>query len=155
MKYRLGLVLGVVVMGLVLIATASASEGLITIKSKYDVETTMDKLQSKIENAGMTIFKRVDHTAGAERVGLSLRPTLLLIFGNPKVGTPLMNCSQALAIDLPQKALVWADAQGDVWLSYNDPAYLKRRHKTDGCDAVFEKVTKVLDKFASMATSDD
>ena len=100
----------------------------------------------------MTIFKRVDHSAGAEKAGMKLRPTELLIFGNPKVGTPLMLCSQTSAIDLPQKALAYEDDKGQVWLSYNDPAYMAHRHNIKDCEKPLQKVTNALAKFAKIAT---
>ncbi len=100
----------------------------------------------------MTIFKRVDHTAGAKKVGLELRPTELLIFGNPKVGTPLMLCSQTAALDLPQKALAYKDESGQVWLTYNDPTYMAKRHHIKGCEKSINKVTNALAKFAGIAT---
>ena len=100
----------------------------------------------------MTIFKRVNHTAGADKVGLQLRSTELLIFGNPKVGTPLMQCSQTAALDLPQKALAYKDETGQVWLAYNDPAYMAKRHNIKDCDAAVQKVTNALAKFTSVAT---
>jgi len=99
----------------------------------------------------MTIFKRVDHAAGAENVSMKLRPTELLIFGNPKVGTPLMLCSQTVALDLPQKALAYEDEEGQVWFAYNDPAYIENRHDIDGCDEVLQKVSKALAKFGQVA----
>ncbi len=100
----------------------------------------------------MTIFKRVNHTAGAKKVGLTLRPTQLLIFGNPKVGTPLMLCSQTVAIDLPQKALAYKDRKGQVWLAYNDPAYLAKRHHIQGCKQTLQKISHALSNFAKFAT---
>lgn len=130
-----------------------AADGLIAVKSANDVATTMDKLEAIVITKGMNVFGRVDHATGAAKADIVLRPTQVLIFGNPKVGSPLMNCSQSIAIDLPQKALVWEDESGDVWLGYNDPTYLKQRHATEGCDAVFEKVTGALANFAKAATS--
>lgn len=132
---------------------ASAADGFITVKSNHDVGTTMSKLQAIVESKGMNVFDLVDHTAGAAKADIELRPTQVLIFGNPKVGTPLMKCSQSIAIDLPQKALVWEDENGDVWLGYNDPSYLKSRHATDGCDEVFAKVAGALANFSAAATA--
>lgn len=132
---------------------AAAADGLVAVKSNHDVATTMDKLQAVVESKGMNVFGRVDHSAGAAKADIELRPTQVLIFGNPKVGSPLMNCSQSIAIDLPQKALVWEDENGDVWLGYNDPAYLKSRHATEGCDEVFAKVSGALAKFSAAATA--
>lgn len=103
---------------------AHAADGLITVHSAHDVNTTADRMEAMLKNKGMTVFARVNHAAGAEKVGKTLRPTQLLIFGNPKAGTPLMQCRQQVGIDLPQKALIWEDADGQVWLTYNDPKYL-------------------------------
>ncbi len=130
-----------------------ASEGMINVKSAHSVATTADRLENLLASKGMTVFKRVDHAAGAAKAGKTLRPTELVIFGNPKVGTPLMLCSQSIAIDLPQKALIWEDADGQVWLSYNDPAFLKLRHDTQGCDQVLQKVSGALANFAKGATA--
>jgi uncharacterized protein (DUF302 family) len=100
----------------------------------------------------MTVFIRINHEQGARKIGQELRPTELIIFGNPQVGTPLMQCAQSVGIDLPQKALIWQDAQGQVWLSYNDPHYLVARHQITGCDEVIKKVAKALGNFANSAT---
>jgi uncharacterized protein (DUF302 family) len=94
----------------------------------------MDRLKTEVTGRGMTVFARVDHAAGAAKVGLPLRPTELLIFGSAKVGTSLMQSNQATGIDLPLKALVWEDAAGKTWLSYNDPSWLAKRHGP-GADA--------------------
>ena len=133
-------------------SNATDSNGIIKIKSKHTVTETIDKLETVLNNKGMTIFKRVDHAAGAKKAGLKLRPTELLIFGNPKVGTPLMLCSQTAALDLPQKALVYKDESGQVWLAYNDPAYMAKRHSIQGCEKPIQKVTNALAKFVSAAT---
>ncbi len=133
-------------------ASAKDTAGMIKIKSAHSVSETIDKLEAVLTKKGMTIFKRVNHTAGANKVGLQLRPTELLIFGNPKVGTPLMQCSQTAALDLPQKALAYKDENGQVWLVYNDPAYMAKRHHIHGCEKAVQKVTNALAKFASVAT---
>lgn len=148
---KLGM-LAVVLLTLCLAGLAQAADGLIVVKSNHSVAATADKLESVLGENGMTVFNRIDHAAGAESVGEQLRPTELVIFGNPKVGTPLMHCSQSVAADLPQKALVWEDEGGQVWLGYNDPAYLKARHGLDGCDQVLDKVSKALANFAQAAT---
>lgn len=127
------------------------ANGLIIIRSNHDVTETIDRLESALQKKGMTIFKRVDHTAGAAKADLNLRPTELLIFGNPKVGTPLMLCSQTAAIDLPQKALAYEDANGQVWLVYNDPAYMATRHNTQGCEQAIQKVSNALANFTKAA----
>lgn len=134
------------------IGSAQANNGLISVKSAHDVKTTADRLESILKKKGMKVFNRIDHAAGAASVGNSLRPTELIIFGNPKIGSVLMGCTQTIAIDLPQKALIWQDGGGQVWLSYNNPALLANRHRMSGCDAVLEKVTGALANFAAAAT---
>jgi len=108
---------------------AMAADGLITIPSSYGPQETMQRLEAEVRAKGMTVFAHVDHAAGAEAAGLPLRPTDLLIFGNAKGGTPLMQSVQSIGIDLPLKALVWQDASGNTWLSYNDPGWLAKRHR--------------------------
>jgi uncharacterized protein (DUF302 family) len=111
------------------------ADGLITIPSGNTVKATLDRLESEVEARGITVFARIDHSAGASEAGLALRPTELLIFGNAITGTPLMQATQTIGIDLPLKALAWEDASGRVWLSYNDPGWLARRHGLDGSSA--------------------
>ena len=108
--------------------TAMAVEGLKTIKSEHSTQDTLSRLKTAIAGSGMTVFAEVDHAAAAADVGLPLRTTSLVIFGNPKGGTPLMQSVQTAGIDLPLKALVWQDANRVVWLSYNDPAWIVQRH---------------------------
>ena len=105
-----------------------SDDGLITIASKLSVKETTDRLASTVTSKGMTVFGRIDHGVGAAQVGMPLRPTEVLIFGNAKGGTPLMQAKQTIGIDLPLKALAWEDADGKVWLTSNDPAWLARRH---------------------------
>jgi uncharacterized protein (DUF302 family) len=107
-------------------------EGLVTIRSKYDPAETMDRLETAVKSKNLTIFSRMDHAEGAREAGLSLQPTELLIFGNARGGTPLMQSVQTIGIDLPLKVLVWQDSAGITWLSYNDPHWLARRHRLDG-----------------------
>jgi uncharacterized protein (DUF302 family) len=104
------------------------ADGLISIPSSFDPNETMDRLEGMLRVNGVTIFARIDHAAGAAAVGEELRPTEVLIFGNPKGGTPLMQAEQRIGIDLPLKALVWQDAAGKTWLSYNEPGWLAKRH---------------------------
>ncbi len=106
--------------------------GLTTVPSRHDVKVTVDQLEAEAKAKGLTIFARIDHAAGARSVGLTLRPTELLIFGNAKGGTPLMQLQQTTGIDLPLKALAWEDAAGKTWLSYNEPAWLASRHGLTG-----------------------
>ncbi|WP_421862313.1 DUF302 domain-containing protein [Motiliproteus sp.] len=130
-----------------------AAEGVISIESPYSVKETADRFESILNNKGLTIFTRINHSQNAAKVDLELAPTEVVIFGNPKVGTPLMQCAASAAIDLPQKALFWQDQQGQVWLSYNDPAYLKKRHDIGNCDPVIDKISGVLGKLSKAATS--
>jgi uncharacterized protein (DUF302 family) len=102
--------------------------GLVHLRSPYSVPETLKRLQSVLQAKNLDVFARVDHSGEAEKVGLKMRPTQLIVFGSPKAGTPLMVASPTLAIDLPLKALAWEDADGQVWLSYNSPEYLKQRH---------------------------
>lgn len=132
---------------------AVADNGLVSVKSNHSVKETADRLENILQTKGMTLFDRIDHGAGAQKVGKELRPTELIIFGNPKVGTPLMQCGQSIAIDLPQKALIWEDEGGQVWFSYNDPAYLAKRHNTKGCREVIQKIQNVLANFSSAAAA--
>jgi uncharacterized protein (DUF302 family) len=108
--------------------TPSTENGLIHIASPHSVPETVQRVESILRAKNLTIFARIDHSGEAEKVGLSMRPTQLIIFGSPRAGTPMMIASPTLAIDLPLKALVWKDAEEKVWISYNDPIYLKRRH---------------------------
>jgi uncharacterized protein (DUF302 family) len=130
-----------------------SKDGLITLMSKHSVKETTQLLVQALENKGMTVFDTIDHKKGAKSVGKKLRPTTVVIFGNPKIGTPLMNCSQTIAIDLPQKALIWKDANKQVWYSYNNPQYLAKRHNLQGCEKVLTKVTNALANFAKAATN--
>jgi uncharacterized protein (DUF302 family) len=112
--------------------TSLKDNGIIHLSSRYSVPDTLTRLESLLEARGLAVFGRVDHSGEAERVGLKMRPTRLIIFGSPKAGTPLMVASPTLAIDLPLKALIWEDAEGKVWLSYNSPEYLQQRHDVRG-----------------------
>ena len=127
-----------------------AADGLIAMKSAHKVEETVARLEKVLQDKDMTIFAKVDHAAGAKKVGKSLRPTQLLIFGNPQGGTPFMECDQTVGIDLPLKALIWEDAEGQVWLGYNDPAYIAARHGVSDCP-VAGKIKGALENFAKAA----
>jgi len=137
---------------LVLSTTAFADNGLITTLSHHDAETTADRFEQAIQAKGLTLFDRIDHAAGAQSIGQHLLPTILFIFGNPKAGTPLMNCSRTTAIDLPQKALIWSDAAGKTWVTYNSPLYLEQRHDIQGCDEVLKKGSGILQTLTTEAT---
>ena len=104
------------------------ASGIIDVSSRYSVPETLARLHSILKEKGLTVFALIDHSGEAEKAGLTMRPTQLLIFGSPKGGTPLMVATPSLAIDLPLKALAWQDEQGKVWLSYNSPEYLQQRH---------------------------
>ncbi len=108
-------------------ATAT-NNGIVNKPSKHSVEQTVEALSNILKSKGVAVFALIDHSGEAEKVGLKMRPTKLLIFGNPKAGTPLMLASPSSAIDLPLKLLVWEDVQGKVWVSYNSPEYLRERH---------------------------
>lgn len=110
-------------------AATMAEDGLVSIASKYSVKDSFDRLESDLKAKGITVFARIDHAAGAASVAMPLRPTEVLIFGNPKAGTPLMQANQTIGIDLPLKVLAWQDAGGKVWLTYNDLSWLARRHR--------------------------
>ena len=140
------------VISFITVSVALAGDGLVSVKSVHDVKTTADRLESKLKEKGMRIFNRINHAQGARNAGISLRPTELIIFGNPKVGAPFMKCGQSVAIDLPQKALVWQDASGQVWLSYNDPDFIARRHGITECSQVIAKIGTALGNFAKFAT---
>jgi uncharacterized protein (DUF302 family) len=114
---------------------AFAVDGLVALKSAHGAKDTMDRLESAVKQKGLNVFARIDHAAGAAKLGKKLRATELLIFGNPQGGTPFMECAQTVGIDLPLKALVWQDESGQVWLGYNDPAYLAARHGVAQCPA--------------------
>lgn len=121
-----------------------AAEGVINVPSAFSVAATANRMESVLNKKGMTIFNRIKHSEGARKVGVELRKTEVIIFGNPKVGSPLMKCQQSVAIDLPQKALIWEDDKTKVWISYNDPRYLEKRHNISGCEEVIVKIEKAL-----------
>ena len=108
--------------------TPHKGRGLVDLPSKHSVDETVEKLNGILQSKGVTLFAMIDHSAEAAKAGLKMRPTKLLIFGNPKSGTPVMLAAPSSAIDLPLKILIWEDAQGKVWVAYNSPAYLQERH---------------------------
>jgi uncharacterized protein (DUF302 family) len=108
--------------------TPNRDRGIIDIPSNHSVDETVEKLKGILQAKGITLFALVDHSGEAEKVGMKMRPTKLLIFGSPKAGTPVMLAAPSSAIDLPLKILIWEDAQGKVWVSYNSPVYLQERH---------------------------
>ena len=127
------------------------SDFLIKKKSSYTVSETLDRFEKVIKSKGISVFARVNHSAGAKKVNMSLRPTELIIFGNPKLGTPLMISNQLIGIDLPLKALSWEDEKGQVWLGYILPRYLQEKFSISDKPAVFKKMTGALDKLTNAA----
>ena len=131
-----------------------SDNGLITLASNHPVKATMDRLEAALRDKGITLFARIDHAAGAASVDMPLRPTELIIFGNPKAGTPLMQARQSIGIDLPLKMLSSQDAAGKVWLAYNDPAWLARRHGLEGeAEAAVAGLAKALAMLAAGAVA--
>jgi uncharacterized protein (DUF302 family) len=128
-------------------------EGLTTIPSHFGPKETMDRLETQIRERGMNVFTRIDHAAGAAEVGLTLRPTELIIFGNAPGGTPLMQSNQTIGIDLPLKALVWEDAAGKTWISYNEPKWIAHRHGVANAEQVVIKMAEALNTMARKATN--
>jgi uncharacterized protein (DUF302 family) len=131
---------------------AQTPAGVVAVKSAHPPKATLDRFEAAAKERGLAVFARIDHAAGAQRVGRTLRPTELLIFGNPQGGTPLMECAQSAGIDLPLKALAWEDAQGQSWLGYNDPVWLAQRHGAASCGVV-ENLKKALSGLADAAAA--
>jgi uncharacterized protein (DUF302 family) len=125
--------------------------GLVTLPSAYGVEETLRRLEALLAERGVHVFARVDHAAGAAKVGLPLRPTQVLLFGNPAAGTPLMQSRQTVGIDLPLKALAWEDEAGRTWLSYNRPDYLAQRHGIHDRGPAVQAMTAGLEALARAA----
>jgi uncharacterized protein (DUF302 family) len=131
-----------------------AADGLTTIRSSYGPQETMSRLEAEVKAKGMTVLARIDHAAGAAGVGLSLRPTELLIFGNDKGGTPLMQSIQTIGIDLPLKALVWQEEAGNTWLSCHDPRWLANRHGLGhAAEAAVNAMAAALNALVKAATA--
>ena len=128
-------------------------DGLITTPSRFDPKQTMDRIESAVRAQGLQVFARIDHAAGAAAAGLELRPTELLIFGNARGGTPLMQSAQTAGIDLPLKALAWQDPAGACWISYNDPHWIAARHGIANLEPVGAKLNSVLGAIVSTATN--
>ena len=130
---------------------ALAAEGMITKTSGHSVKKTMDRFEKIVKDKGFTVVARVNHAAAAIKSGGTLRPTELLIFGNPTLGTQLMQSNQTIGIDLPLKVLIWEDDKGKVTLAYNDPAWLAKRHGITDREKVFAKMAGALGKFSDNA----
>jgi len=129
-----------------------ANDHLITLESSHSVKDTADKFAQLVEQKGLRLFARIDHAANAAGVELELKPTEVILFGNPNAGTILMQCAATVAIDLPQKVLVWEEADGKVQLAYPNPAFMKELHSIEGCDPVLTKITDLLSTLAEAAT---
>jgi len=143
----------IVLIGLALaVTTVHAENKMITKQSKHSVAITMDRLEAAVKEKGIGVVARVDHAAAAKKVDLALKPTQVLIFGNPKLGTPLMQSNPQIGLDLPLKALVWEDAAGKVWVGYTAPADLVGRYHIGDRAEVVKKMTGALDQITTQAT---
>jgi uncharacterized protein (DUF302 family) len=129
------------------------ADGLVTIESGFGPKETMDRLEAELRAQGMNIFARIDHAAGARETGLELRPTEVIIFGNARGGTPLMQLDQTVGIDLPLKALVWQDSANKTWISYNEPSWIAQRHGLTNADPVVNKMAALLNAVTTKAAS--
>jgi len=137
------------------LATAGNDDGMITKKSKYSVSQTLDKLEAVLKKKGITVAMRWKHDAKAKGVGIPLRPTELLVFGNPKLGSHMFTSNQTAGIDLPLKALAYQDEKGNVYLTYNDPAYIAKRHQIKDRAKILAKMSGALNKLSNVATGNN
>lgn len=151
MLRSMSLIIALVIAVAICTAPAEADDGLIVKKSPYSVADTLNRLEKLLQAKGVIIFARIDHAAGAKKAGMELRPTQALLFGNPKIGTPLMMANQRIGLDLPLKVVVWQDADGATQLGYLDPAKLKGRYAITGKDKTFETIAGVLGKMTDAA----
>jgi uncharacterized protein (DUF302 family) len=151
--YKMILVLGMLFASAVVFAGGDHHDsGMISKKSANSVKTTLDKLEAVLKKKGITVAVRWSHSDNGNKAGIPLRPTELLIFGNPKLGTHMFTSNQTAGIDLPMKALAWEDEKGQVWLTYNDPAYIAKRHNIKDRANIVAKMTGALDKLTNVAT---
>jgi uncharacterized protein (DUF302 family) len=134
------------------ISPVSGADGIVTKPSAFSVAETIERLEKNARERDFVIVARIDHGAAATKAGLELRPTVLLIFGNPKGGTPLMQSAPSIGPDLPLKALAWEDAAGRTWLAYNDPQWLAQRHGLSGRPELVQRMSTVLDQLTDAAT---
>ena len=148
---RLFILISLVV--LVPIMSVADDKGMISKKSHFSVKATLDRLENVLRKKGITIVTRWSHHAGAKKAGIALRPTELLIFGNPKMGSHFFTSNQTAGIDLPMKALAWKDEKGQVWLTYNDPTYIANRHDINDRPDIVKKMTGALNNLTNAATS--
>lgn len=129
-----------------------AADGIVNVKSNFSVSHTADRFVGIAKKKGMSVMAHIKHSEGAKKVGVDIKPTELVIFGNPKIGAPLIACQRSIGIDLPQKMLVWEDDSGQVWLTYNDPVYIADRHQIkEECRGGLKKVAGALDKLSHKA----
>ena len=142
---------GLVLVFALALGAASASADLIKKRSTFDVKTTLDRFERILKEKGLKVFARIDHAKGAQSVKMNLRPTELIIFGNPKLGTKLMQSEQSIGIDLPMRALAWRDQTGFVWLAYERPADVARNHGVDPTDKAIKTMTNALDALTNAA----
>jgi uncharacterized protein (DUF302 family) len=126
-------------------------EGLTSFRSSFGPKATMDRLEAQIQSRGLKVFAHIDHAAGAAEVGLLLAPTDLIIFGNARGGTPLMQSVHTVGIDLPLKILVWRDAANNTWISYNEPSWIAHRHGVAGAESTIDKMADLLSAIAREA----
>jgi len=137
---------------LIPVMSVAGDNGMINKKSNFSVKVTLDRLENVLRKKGITIVTRWSHHAGAKKAGIVLRPTELLIFGNPKMGSHFFTSNQTAGIDLPMKALAWKDEKGQVWLTYNDPVYIANRHGINDRPAIVKKMTGALNNLTNAAT---
>lgn len=152
---RIALVISMLIAATVVFAEGQSNNGLISKKSVHSVKVTLDRLENVLRKKGITIVTRWSHDGGATKAGIPLRPTELLIFGNPKLGSHMFTSKQTAGIDLPMKALAWEDANGQVWLTYNDPQYIADRHAIKDRPKIVAKMTGALNKLTTVATTAD
>ncbi|MEJ2142420.1 MAG: DUF302 domain-containing protein [Gammaproteobacteria bacterium] len=133
------------------ITVMASEDGLITKKSNHSVKVTLDRLENILKKKGITIAMRWSHDEGGKKAGIPLRPTELLVFGNPKMGTHFFTSNQTAGIDLPMKALAWQDKDGQVWLTYNDPSYIAARHNIHNRAEIVKKMTGALNNMTNAA----
>jgi uncharacterized protein (DUF302 family) len=130
-----------------------SENGLVTYRSRMSVNETTGRLEELLQSKGMTIFSRIDHAEAARQVGMDLRPTILLVFGNPRAGTLIMQCAQSAAIDLPLKFLIWENEAGETLVSYSDPETIASRHNIRGCSEVLTNIGELIQSFAETVTA--
>jgi len=154
-KYLFGTMLAIFTLSLGTLAAMPANagnDGLIVMQSDFGVIKTLDRLGIALERKGIRVFARINHAKGAKSVGLKLPPTAVIIFGSPKMGTPLMASNPAIGLDLPLKAVAWQAADGTIKLAYTDPTWLAKRYGIEDRDKVFKKMAGALSKFTKIAT---